>query len=381
MRWLARQKLSPIGLDVGSRAVKAVQLSGAPGAWSLAAATLIPRSPRQQTEPEVPSVDSDDLRETRAADAEPAKRNASLSDEELQRIARVLPRQGFVGDRLVLAVPHQQLRSGIIELPSRKSGAPLEQIARMETASIHRLAPTAFEFTWAELPATSRQHELTRAMVAACPHADADALLDRFAEHNLDVAVLDVAAAALARLADVAEESHHHVLAVIDLGQEAATLVIIYQGTVIYERRLPEAGFAALAGTLTREFEIEDRVARYLLEEVGLVSEGEHPDAMPGDMRALIQDQLADLVRELNISLSYAQHQYPDVEIGPLMLVGGAARMPNLAEALSHQLPQNASVLTPAQRVAASDTMLAAAADPAMSLAAALAMHEHGGRL
>lgn len=371
MRWLTRQKLSPIGLDVGSRAVKAVQLSGSPGAWSLAAATLIPRTQVEQSEVEP----SDPPRENRS------KAGAPLSDEELTRIARVLPRQGFSGNDMVLAVPHATLRSGIIELPSRKSGAPLEQIARMEAASIHRLDPTGFELAWSELPATNRQHDLTRAMVAACPHADADALLDRFEAHRLEVGVLDVAAAALARFADVGGESHEHVLSVIDLGQEAATLVIIYKGVPIYERRLPEAGFARLADELTREFDLEPGVARYLLEDVGLASADDHPEAMPGDMRALVLDYLEDLVRELNVSLSYARHQYPDAEVGPVMLVGGAARMAKLDEAISQQLPHDAVVLTPALRMAASGTMLKAAADPALSLAAALAMHEEGGAL
>ncbi|MEX2670999.1 MAG: pilus assembly protein PilM [Phycisphaeraceae bacterium] len=359
MGWFSRKRLSPIGLDVGSRAVKAVQLAGEPGAWRVAAATLIPR-------------------EEGAAGADGAGLNG-LMEGGVARIGQVLSRQGFVGDELVLAVPGETLRGGMIELPRRDSGAPLEQIARMETATLHRLTPGSFELAWAELPAGSRQHDLTRATVAACPHDEAEAMLDAFAEHGMEVVVLDVAASALARLADVAEESQQHVLVVMDLGQTAATLMLIYRGCVIYERRLPESGFGALADRMMQEFALEAGVARYLLEDVGLTDDPDHPDAMPTPMRAMVTQHLEDLARELNVSLSYAKHQYGDVAVGPVMLVGGAAKMLGLAEALTLHVPDRATVLTPGHRAAVAEPLLGAGHDPAFSLATALAMHESGG--
>ena len=71
MRWLGRCKRSLIGLDIGTRAVKAVQLVRRGGAWSAAAMTLIPR--QLESEPPVAAQ----------ADADAAAVNAVASDDAI----------------------------------------------------------------------------------------------------------------------------------------------------------------------------------------------------------------------------------------------------------------------------------------------------------
>src|SRR5437773_9923003 len=103
------RRLSPIGLDLGSRQVKAVQLSRGPdGGWVLSASATFPRAQ--------------------------ANTASTIDVSEARRIADVLFRRGFVGNELALAVPDDKLLTANLELPPRSNEIPLDEIARGEFA-------------------------------------------------------------------------------------------------------------------------------------------------------------------------------------------------------------------------------------------------------
>src|SRR4051794_17457208 len=102
----------PIGLDIGSRWVKAVQLAGRGESRSLHAAAVLPT-------PVVPSVKDP------VAEAEMLQTIAA-------RLSSQLVRQGFHGRDVVVAAPAHRLEADLLELPPRGSGAPLDDLARVE---------------------------------------------------------------------------------------------------------------------------------------------------------------------------------------------------------------------------------------------------------
>ena len=95
MGWLPEKTYSPIGLDIGRRCVKAVQLMRAKTGWRIAAAAVLER----KTE------------------------DALLNAEEAERLCDVLHRQGFRGGDVVIAAPGRALRAEVLELPPRKLGS------------------------------------------------------------------------------------------------------------------------------------------------------------------------------------------------------------------------------------------------------------------
>src|SRR4051794_35623253 len=108
---------TPIGLDVAGRWVKAVQLSRTATGLRLAAAARVAR-------------------------ADPA---AGFSEADAQVLAGVLERAGFQGHDVVLGAPREMLLSDVLELPPRASGAPIEQLARVELARANKCDPASFE--------------------------------------------------------------------------------------------------------------------------------------------------------------------------------------------------------------------------------------------
>src|SRR5687767_4860629 len=100
MKWMTRSTRTPIGIDLDSRTISAVQLSRRGKAWNVEAGTVIPRVGAPGTP----------------------------NPEEVRRLTDVLYRQGFTGHKIILAVPNEMLLTGVMDLPPIGSGAPLDQI-------------------------------------------------------------------------------------------------------------------------------------------------------------------------------------------------------------------------------------------------------------
>ncbi len=117
---MKHHRFSPIGLDVGSRWIKAVQISHTRDGLEVCAATRLRRT---RTTPELGPAEADSL-------------------------VGVLSRQGFQGERFVLSAPQGRLLRLGFELPPRESGAPLAMLARAELARVGKCDQTAMEMCW-----------------------------------------------------------------------------------------------------------------------------------------------------------------------------------------------------------------------------------------
>ncbi len=307
MRWTTRTRRSPIGADVGGRFLRAVQLLPGPGSWQVAAAARLVRSRPAQP----------------------------LDGQEVRRFRDVLFRQGFAGRDVVLAVPPEMLLTNILELPPRSSGAPVEQIARAELARMHARPANSFEMGCWDLPVPARAKKGAPVMVAACGHAEADAYLDVFEGEALRVVGLEAEASAVARALRGAAGLGGGMTAVLELGWGCGLLLLLHGGTVVYQRSLTEAGLARVHRALTGQLGLDEETADFVLGgEKPSPPEGEGPGAWR--VRADVQSKLASYFRrlrdELQASLSYALHQYPDAPVQRLVLLGAGARLGGLSE-------------------------------------------------
>ncbi len=357
MNWMSLTRRGPIGLDMGSRWIKAVQLAGAPGAWRIAAASMMPRQ-----------------------DAA-----APVTADEVARIAEVLGRQGFTGDSVIAAVPSEKLISGILDMPPRESGAPVDQIARAEMASMHRLEPGAFEMAWWELPSGGRGRESTRIMATACPHTAAEQWIGLLESGGFEAIALDTEATALARLCGATPQSRPEVMPVLDLGWRAARLVLLHEGTIVYERRLSEAGLAPLWKAIESELRVEPNIAEYLMSEVGLrrpIGETDADDAeeLPqlDESHRVIREHFAPMCQEVQSSMAYLEHQYGETNQQGAILVGGGAMIPGLAEYLSGLMNVEVKAMAPSHCTVFGEGLRSLAGNAMLAAATGLAMHEAG---
>lgn len=380
---LHTQTRTAIGVDVGSRTVKAVQFGRerwGDGVWRIVAVAEMPRSETGHAAPPTATGAG-----TNGGAASAAANVHVLKPAEVARLAGTLERQGFVGSDVVLAVPTDKLATSVLDLPPRSSQAPLEQIARMELARAHRCAPDSFEMGSWDLPAAARAAKATPVMAVACSHADATALIDPFEAEGLNVRALDVRACALARACQSLLGPAGTITAMLDVGWSAANLSLLHQGVVIYARSLPDGGVCKLYQTLRARLNLDAEVIDYLLAESGLGDAGSTQSPAqrkpPADAAGLIAAHFEAAVQELKVSLQYARHQYPETSVSRLLVAGGGACIRGVASHLSRAMGIEARTAAPSDVAQWTAAVAAACESPALTLAVGLSQFPEGGML
>jgi Tfp pilus assembly PilM family ATPase len=339
---------TPIGVDVGSRIIKAVQLNVLRGRYRTAAISVVPR-----------------------ADAE-----KELSGQEIRELRLVLKRQGFQGRDIVLAAPDQSLLRGVFDLPRQVSGAPVAQIARMELSRMHQVQPDSFEMICWE-PATMGQSQSTmQAIAVGCPHETANAFLDQFDENGFNVCALDVRSAAAARACAPLVLAPPAVTAILDLGWSATKLLIVCCGTVVYERLLANSCLSALVARLSEKFNVPGNSACQIVSTMGL-SAGADAQGLDEQTVAIIRRMSRghfDAVLEgLQAPFAYAGRQYPGEGVKRMVLIGGGASVAGVSKYLQECLKVEVATAAPSDILESASHLLAKADNPAVTVALGLA--------
>lgn len=347
---LMKPERSPVGIDIGSRCVKAVQLERSKSGWRIAAAAAFAHAGD-----DVPSPDA-----------------------VANRIAEVMGRQGFTGRSIVLAVPAAQLILNTLELPPRASGAPLEEIARAELARAAKVGPDALEARLWDLPDPARAANATHCMAAAVRHADADALLDVLERHALRVRALDIQAWALCRACLPLTRESAGLSCILDLGWTSAMLTLVQRQTVLYQRTLGESGLLTLRTAIASRFDVMPEVAGHLLE----ASMADDPERRPSrhanlnqDLSAVLASHLDAMVEELRVSLTYASHRYPAAPVLQLLLTGGGAGLADLPEKIERATGIPARRVNPSELMECNPAVQARCQRPLLMTAMGLAQH------
>lgn len=334
---------SPIGIEVGARTIGAVQLDGSSS--RVRAAAVVARRP---------------------SDA------GQFGAEEAARLESVLFRQGFTGSDIVLCVPDGKLMTAVLELPPRASGAPIEQLARVELARTHKKDPGSFEMACWDLPAPARAGDSTHLMAAACGHEVADGLIDIFENAGFRVDALDIKPWALTRACGPVL-GPAGTTALLDLGEGGAVLAVVRDGVPVYERLMRDAGLGVLRGRLRTELGLEPDVADYLLDSLGTAPEQSDDSGARESASGMLREHLDRLCAEVRTALDYAEHRYP----GPLHLLGVmgvGATVAGLVNCLSAGLESPVKLVCPTD-LAACPESLACCRDPGLTGALGLAQH------
>lgn len=351
VRWNPWSTRGPIGLDIGGRYIKAAQVAGDGPQARLAAAAVFERLHPGQP----------------------------FDEGEARRLRAVLDRRGFTGRSVVAAAPGTQVMSSVLQMPPRDSGAPLERIARAEMGRAHRSDPEALEVAFWEIPAPARAPEGVPMMAVACPHAAAEGLLDLLEAQGLSVNALDLGGWAMARACAPLLAQEPGIVTAVDLGWQTVTLVLLHEQTMIYKRTMGGVGLGTLVESAHHDTRLDPKVIDYLLGDIGFLEPPADADAdwrkLAHKVRGPLELHFEQVAQELRLSLGYAAHQYPDAAADRLLLMGGGAAIPGLAEHLGACLEARVAVVRPADVCDRSPMLHDEATSPAMTAALGLAMH------
>ncbi len=264
----------------------------------------------------------------------------AFSREDAALLAGVLERTGFQGNRVVVTPPRESIIAEVLELPPRNSGAPLEQLAKLEIARAHKCDAGSLQVGLWELPSPARAGDQAHVFAAAMSFARSTPILDAFEAAGLEVAAIDVPANALAR----AHAGGGLPDAMLELGWSGALLCVMHAGVVVYERFIVDAAVSALVENAAERLS----VPREAIEAVVV------PDPASGamyqdsplweELRGLVAEHLEATAEEVGRSLAYMANRYHSWQFRRLALSGDGAHLPGLSERLASELQVQVSV-------------------------------------
>jgi type IV pilus assembly protein PilM len=339
-----KPRRSCIGIDVGSRHINAVQLDGRGPARRISSAMAFAR-------------------------VEPGQ---ALLAADVKALPALLKRAGFVGNRVALCAALDAQFGGVLEMPRSEKSA-YAPMARMELAGANRCPPDSFELDCWQLPDGAQKSASALVMAVACKHASAMAQLDLFESAGFDVETLDLRACAIARAADLKKSTAGGMTAILELNWQAALLVMVHQGVVIYERKLADCDLQRVHDALMQRLQVDCELADYLLLDGGLDAlAGDAP--VPRQARSILSGHVDGLCTELSASLAYAAEPYGEAVALSLLLCGDGAAMPGLDRRLAEELRIEAAKISPAEMCAVAPGVSDSIASPSMMTALGLAL-------
>ncbi len=312
--WRERGK-TPIGIDFGARAVRAVQLAWSRDQWRVTAAA-------------VAALPSDVL----PATPEHSRATASA-------LVAALEQGGFTGRAVVTALPSFAVQYKNLRLPQMPPNE-LRAAVEWEAADRLKLGQT-YQIQYFDAGEVRLGDDLRQEIIMiASPTAFVEQHVNLLTSCGLDPQAVDVDASALARCAagcghDKLGESH----LILDLGVSGSNVLICRQGRVMFFKRI-EIGGRHVEDALVRQFNLPAAEAGHLLADRAALDEAESstsaaaaPAMLVGgtrrDLTSLaigdaIRPVLTDLAREVSLCLRYQGVTFRGQRAGLGLLTGGA---------------------------------------------------------
>ena len=295
--------VTPIGLDIGSSSIRAVEVRRAKDEYNLTNFGQVPLPPG--------TMQGGILEDPIAVTSALKQLWAACKFNTKQVMVGVTNPQLVVRETAVSNLPPKEMRKSL----------PF-QVRDMLPLAVDR---SLLDFLPLEEPGNN---PTVRGLLVAMPKDAVVALVQAVEKAGLHVVNVDLASFALLRAASRLDAQ---VEAIVDIGAEVTSVVVHADGEPLIVRTVPRGGVEVTESIATRLGislpEAEALKCRY----------GLHGDGRP-DSDAAAADAIRPLVNELRSSFTYLASGERQKQVTRVSLCGGSALMPGLAEHIQQQL-------------------------------------------
>lgn len=275
------------------------------------------------------------------------ERTTMPSADELRWVASVLGRRGFVGNAVSLTTSSKECSSHVIDLPPVESGAPVNQLARMEVARARKCSPDDFELGFWALPTKGRTRET---LAVACPKRVIENTIETFEEAGFEPAGIDLLELAIDRGGQASARAvvvENEINASLHIGWNSSLAVLKLGETVIYVRRI-ERGAGSVWKAATVKFKMSALGADSILDDRFALDD---PDCHAKIQRAVWSSLAAEVANELDVAVAYVSHSFRMAPLGRVLLSGYGNSNPIIHEHIDKVLGIPIELAAPAELV------------------------------
>jgi len=315
---------TPIGIDLGSTGVRAVQLQALDNAWEV-------------------------IRVARSELSQPGDPRAAVDRNELaQRLKQCITGETFKGRSIATAVQSPEVEFHPLELPVAVVGPNSQEardIVRWELSRLMKEAPEKVEVDYWMLP--SAQSSGPNAIGVGARRQPIIDLLGICRGVGLNCVCVDATATALHRFGlHLRTWKPRDVWGVLDLGYRRSRLILSVGATPVLTRDVGSGGHAwtnQIAEALqvsVKTAEVQKREHGIALTGRGIRPDSDQPPAteLAGIIFTALRGHLSELAGEIKRSYEYILSRYGVGEAGDLVLVGGGACLERFPDYLAQSL-------------------------------------------
>lgn len=313
----------PVGdffaLDIGTTAVRAIELKGAPGAWSLV---------RYGTAPV-------DMRVATSDSSEDRKRLGEV-------ITNLIAQTGITTKNVVVGIPSNKTFITIVDLPDM----PTAELASTIKYQAEQYIPTSLDETkidWAGLGKSLRDENKMEVLLASVSNKFSEDRLDLIEGLGLNVVALEPDPLALAR--SITPIGNRDGVLLVDVGDFSTDIVAVIGDTPRLVRSLP-TGMQTLIKAAQQNLNIDQNQATQFILKFGL-----HPDRLEGQIFKALDATLEQFVAEVTKTIKFFQTRYATVPLQTAVLSGYAVGIPAFNDYVSSKTGLTMSVGNPWQQV------------------------------
>lgn len=288
-------------LDIGTNALRLVQLSGDPQkGWILQKFAYVPiaRSVVQDS-------------------SEAGKRK--LGDT----ILGAMKQAGIHTKNIAIGLPSAKTFTAIIDVPNQDPKS-IEKVVRYQMDQYIPMPMDEAKADFVILGVSAADPQKAEVLVSSTSIAYAEERMEDIEQYGLNIVAQEPEPIAMARA--LTPPGITDARLIIDYGESSTDLVVVYGGAPRLVRTIP-GGLAVLVKTVANSLGVREDQARQFILKFGLAQ-----DKLDGQVFKALDSILESFASELTKSVRFFQTKYPNIKVGGIILSGFAGVIPFIAE-------------------------------------------------
>lgn len=306
-------------LDIGTNAVRVVELSQSGNGWSLVHYGYAP-------------IDS----KITAADSAESRRRLG------EVIMTALGQSGIKTRDVVIGLPSQKTFTTVIDVPMMDE-SELRSTIKYQIDQYIPMPMDEAKVDWRLLGQSLHDPKQQEVLISSTANNYAEDRLEFVEALGLNVIAAEPEPIAMIR--SLLPDNINDGRLIIDMGEQSTDIAITFGGAPRLVRTIP-MGLNSLVKAAVQNLNVKDDQARQFILKFGLA-----PDRLEGQVYRAIESTLENFASELTKSLKFFQTRYPNVPVGGVHVAGFASVVPRFAEFVGGKTGVQASIANPWQKV------------------------------
>ncbi|HET6622845.1 MAG TPA: type IV pilus assembly protein PilM [Candidatus Saccharimonadales bacterium] len=306
-------------LDIGTTAIRAIQLSGSHNAWTLERYGIAPV----------------DLRVSTSDAAEDQRKLAEI-------ITTVIGQSGIRSRNVILGIPSNKMFATVIDMPDM----PKEELANTIKYQAEQYIPMSIDeakIDWTVIGKSINDPTKNEILLASVANSFSESRLDLVEGLGLNVLAIEPDSLGLVRSLLPAGVADGRLI--VEIGDFATDIVMTCGDNPRLIRSIP-TGFQTLVKAATQNLNVQPNQAQQFIMKFGL-----QPDKLEGQVLRAMEATLEQFVSEIDKSVKFFKTRYPSVNVSGMIVSSYGVTIPGLSHYLGEKVGLTAEIGNPWQRV------------------------------